>query len=445
MRRAAALGAFLAATLCGAGAACAANAQSKSQQPAKAAAAAASSDASIAPLLQQVKAAFDKNDFAAAVDPLQRILAARPDDPIAHFQLGYAYSELKRWDDAKSEYSRAVALDPKMAAAHLNLGLVLMDSDPAAAAESFRHAADLQPKESRPRYLTGQALERAGKLPEASEQYKAALALSPNDYEYHFALARVLLRAGDPAGAEVQFRAAVAVRADAAPAQLGLASSLLAQKKYAGGAAALAEYLKLKPDDRGERLNRVSALMEIDQFDEALAELDRAETGTPPTVDSLKMRGGILMQQKKWQDAAATLTRALQLSQTDPELFAWLGRVELELRDFPAAAKWLNQSLAMNPTGAGPLRDLVDAYYLGGEYPSTLAALDRLAQLETPKPISWFVRATCYDKLMHKPEAIEAYQKFLDLDQGKSDTQDFQARQRIRILEDELGRSPKKH
>ena len=99
----------------------------------------------------------------------------------------------------------------------------------------------------------------------------------------------------------------------------------------------------------------------------------------------------------------------------------------------------------MNPTGAGPLRDLVDAYYLGGEYPSTLAALDRLAQLETPKPISWFVRATCYDKLMHKPEAIEAYQKFLDLDQGKSDTQDFQARQRIRILEDELGRSPKKH
>lgn len=445
MKRVLALGALLAAALCFASAACDATAQSQTKHPVKAASPPASSDASVAPLLQQVKAAFDKNDFAAAVDPLRKILVARPDDPIAHFQLGYAYSELKRWDDAKSEYSRAVALDPKMAAAHLNLGLVLMDSDPAAAAESFRRAADLQPKEGRPRYLTGQALERAGKLPEASEQYKAALALSPNDYEYHFSLARVLLRAGDSAGAEAQFRAAVALQADAAPARLGLATSLLAQKKYADGAAALAEYLKVKPDDRGERLNRVSALMEVDQFDEALAELNRAEAGAPPTADSLKMRGGILMQQKKWQDAAATLTRALQLSQADPELFAWLGRVELELRDFPAAVKWLNQSLAMSPNSAGPLRDLVDAYYLGGDYPSTLAALDRLAKIETPKTISWFVRATCYDKLMHKPEAIEAYQKFLDLDQGKSDTQDFQARQRIRILGDELGRSPKKH
>ena len=106
----------------------------------------------LAPLLRQANEAIDKMDFAAALDPLQKYIAQRPDEAYPHFQLGYAYAGLKRAEDAKSEFSRAIALDPKMAAAHLNLGLVLMDSDPAAAAEAFRHAAELQPTESRPRF-----------------------------------------------------------------------------------------------------------------------------------------------------------------------------------------------------------------------------------------------------------------------------------------------------
>ena len=44
-------------------------------------------------------------------------------------KLARAYAGLKRADDAKNEFSRAIALDPKMAAAYLNLGLVLMDSE----------------------------------------------------------------------------------------------------------------------------------------------------------------------------------------------------------------------------------------------------------------------------------------------------------------------------
>ena len=63
--------------------------------------------------------AIDKMDFAAALDPLQKYIAQRPDEAYPHFQLGYAYVGLKRSEDAKSEFSRAIALDPKMAAAHL--------------------------------------------------------------------------------------------------------------------------------------------------------------------------------------------------------------------------------------------------------------------------------------------------------------------------------------
>jgi tetratricopeptide (TPR) repeat protein len=398
----------------------------------------------LAPLLQQAADAMDKMDFAAALEPLQKYITQRPDDPFAHFQLGYSYAGLKRPADAKTEFSRAIALDPKMAAAHLNLGLVLMDTDPGAAAESFLNAAQLQPAESRPRFLAGFSLEHAGKLTEASEQYRSALALAPNDYEIHFALGRVLLRTNDDPGAEVQFRAAVAQRGDSAPAHLGLANALLAEKKTAAASDALDDYLKLNPGDRAAHYDRASALFDLDRFEEALAELDLADAGSPSTADTLKMRGGIYMNQKKWKEAGDALTQAIRLSPKDAELAHWIGQVDIQVRDYPAAINILGQVVKQDPQNADALNDLANAFFLHEDYSAALGAMDQLTKLEPPKPGSWFVRAICYDKLSQKAAAIEAYQKFLDQDNGQHDTEDFQARHRIPTLQGELGKSPKK-
>ena len=320
----------------------------------------------------------------------------------------------------------------------------LMETDPAGAAEAFRHAADLQPTESRPRYLAGYALEHGGQFAEAGEQYRAALAISPKDYEYQFALGRVLLRTNDPPGAEEHFREAVAIRGDSAPARLGLANALFAEKKVEAGADALAEYLKLNPGDRAEHFERASALMDLDRFDDALAELDRAEAGSAPRVDGLKMRADIYLHQNKWKEASVTLTEAVRQSPQDQQLLAWLGHVEIEMHDYLAAINILGKVVANNPQDTDTLRELVNAFFLHEDYAATIGAMDRLAKLETPKPASWFVRAICYDKLSRKAEAIEAYQKFLELDNGQNETQDFQARRRAYTLQSELGQTPKK-
>jgi tetratricopeptide (TPR) repeat protein len=398
----------------------------------------------LAPLLRQASEAIDKMDFAAALEPLQKYIAQRPDEPYPHFQLGYAYAGLKRPQDAKTEFSRAIALDPKMAAAYQNLGLVLMDSDPAGAAAAFLHLCELQPTESRPRFLAGFALERAGKVPESIEQYRAALAISAKDYEARFALGRALLRSSDAPGAEEQFRAAIAVRADAAPARLGLANAQLAQKKYEAASDTLEEYLKLNPADKPAHFDRASALLNLSRYDEALGEIERSDATAAPTSDSLKMRGEIYMWQKKWRESADALKQALALAPQDSEVAAWIGRVDIELRNYPAAVDILQQVHARDPQNADVLRDLADAFFLNDNYAAALEAMDRFAKLETPKPGSWFVRAICYDKLSRRAEAIEAYQKFLDLDGGQHDTQDFQARNRIPVLQRELGQSKKK-
>jgi tetratricopeptide (TPR) repeat protein len=156
------------------------------------------------------------------------------------------------------------------------------------------------------------------------------------------------------------------------------------------------------------------------------------------------MRGEIYMQQKKWKDAADALKQASSLAPQDMEVAEWMGHVDIELKDYAAASGILEQVYARDQQNADALRDLSDAFFLNENYTAALVAMDRLAKMETPKPGSWFVRAICYDKLSRKAEAIEAYQKFLDLDNEQHDTQDFQARHRIPVLQRELGQARKK-
>ena len=104
-------------------------------------------------LLQEAQHDIDTGAFEAAIAPLQKFIAEKPDVAYAHFQLAYAYTALHRPEDARPEYERTIALDPKMSEAYLNLGLLLSEHEPAAAIAPLRKAVELLPAQSRPRIL----------------------------------------------------------------------------------------------------------------------------------------------------------------------------------------------------------------------------------------------------------------------------------------------------
>src|ERR1700730_5968460 len=84
-------------------------------------------------LLEEAQRDIEKKDFAAAIDPLQKFIAAEPDVAYGHFELAYVFTALQKVDEARGEYERAIAIDPKMAEAYLNLGILFIERDPAVA------------------------------------------------------------------------------------------------------------------------------------------------------------------------------------------------------------------------------------------------------------------------------------------------------------------------
>lgn len=384
-------------------------------------------------LLAEAQRDIDQKQFDAAIAPLQKVLVDQPDFAYGHFQLAYVYTALKKSKEAQAEYERAAALDPKMSAAFVNLGMLHLENhEDAAAVAPLRKAVELLPAESHPRYLLAVALDRSGDRAAAAEAFDGVLHLDPNNITAIDYLGWAALRAGKPVDAEIRFRRAVEVEPKGASGLSGLAESLEAQKKPEA-VAAYHEYLEVMPNDADARSRFIRLLMDQGENDAALAELDRADAGKP-SLQSLKLRADIQIAQKRWTDAIATLQRAAAMAPNDARLHGGLGRTYLQARDFLHADKELQNAIQLDPKNVEYWKDLSSTYYLSKNYAGTLAVLDRIDKFETPGAGSWFIRALCYDNLNQPKPALEAYQKFLELDQNKNADQVWQANERSKVL-----------
>jgi Flp pilus assembly protein TadD len=384
-------------------------------------------------LLDEAEAALDKNNFEAAILPLQKFLAEKPDVAFAHFQLAYAYTGLNRTEEAQSEYERCVALDPKMAEAQLNLGILLLEREPTAAVVPLGKAVELLPSQSRPRFLLGVARERAGDLAGAAESFESAAHLNAGDIEALNHLGGVYLQLKKPADAEKKFRAALEVQPKSTMALRGLALSLDLEGKPEA-VEAYRIYLAVEPRDSAMRARFVQLLVANKQFDEALAETEKPASGEP-ALNALRLRADILIGQNKLDEAIQTLKQAIALAPQDAQLHGGLGRLYLQKREFADAERELKIAVQLDKGNVLYWKDLTATFYQGGNYAAALAGYDVVDKMEKPGAGVWFIRALCYDKLNQVQPALDAYRKFLDLDGNQHPDQVWQANQRIHVLE----------
>ncbi|MCA9700186.1 MAG: tetratricopeptide repeat protein [Myxococcales bacterium] len=103
--------------------------------------------ANVAALTGLGRVALAEEDYAAAVDPLEKAVAAGGDDAEARASLGRAYAGTKDWGKAVEHLGKAWELDSENEQFGLEYGIALRESgDAAKAIEVLKEAVELNPK-----------------------------------------------------------------------------------------------------------------------------------------------------------------------------------------------------------------------------------------------------------------------------------------------------------
>jgi tetratricopeptide (TPR) repeat protein len=146
----------------------------------------------------------------AAADEHEAALAADPKLLPAHVNLIRIYATLGRPERAEEHYRAAVALDPNLAEAHYDYGVLLVGQGKnGEAAEAFRRALELKPAYAEAHNNLAYLLMTSGKLDEAAQHYRAAIESKPDFRDAHFNLGRILVNQGKVADAIDQLRQAL--------------------------------------------------------------------------------------------------------------------------------------------------------------------------------------------------------------------------------------------
>jgi tetratricopeptide (TPR) repeat protein len=395
--------------------------------------------------LKKADAALEKNDFETAAPLLEDYLTHFPTDISARFNLGLAYSMTRRAPQAIEQYRKVLAEQPDLLPAHLNIGMLLrLDGKEEEALVHLKKVVDAQPNHWTALTEMGRALAKLKRTGEARAAFEKALQVEPKNISPRLDLVELLM-ATDPAAAEKELRAILKEMPAEQDARLQLAGLL--EDRSAAGTPVRDEALQLYEDAAKALPERVDIRLHLADLyliekrpAEAIAHLEAARAVGKIPMEAYQLLLQAYLESNQKGRAGELLPEMIAADPKNPKLYLALGSLRNEVKNYPEAASLFIKAVELDPNSVDGWTNLASVLYLMKEYARALTALEKVAALKADSAGTYFVRALCFDQLGGQQQAYDNYQKFLALSGGKNPDQQFQAKERSRILERELKR-----
>jgi predicted Zn-dependent protease len=381
-----------------------------------------------------------KSEWKGAAGKLSPWLADHPTDARALFDAGYAADAQNKLEEAAGFYRRAVAADPKKFEAHLSLGLLLARQGKLDEARVELNAATtLDPGDA------GQAakarawralaqIDRIDDPAKASDDLLEALKVSPEASEDTLLAAELAEKSGQTDAAEAAYRRLLTNDPGNARAQAGLAHLFIMHKQFPEAEKLLRAALEKVPDDPAMTAQLATVLAAQDKA-EALPLLQKLHAAHPDDPAITRMLAEVLSEAG---DAAASdqlYVILLKGRPNDPDLLIAHGQNLIRKQKFAEAFSAFSRATELDAANPDGWSGLAFAASKTGKPEVTVHALTMRSKYLPDIPSTYFLWATSYDTLHDKAAAITYYQHFLEAAAGKYPNQEWQARQRLLVLE----------
>lgn len=284
---------------------------------------------------------YKANKIDDALAEFQKAHELAPKEPTALFWIGFLYLQQRKYQDALQPTLDGLALRPKFADGHLNLGNIYdgLKNYPEAIKE-FDTAIQLEPNMPRladAYYNLGSVHLKVGHKSEALAAFQKAATLAPDDAYVQDQLGYAYQISGTYEKAVLAHQNATRINATTANfwLNLGLAQQGLARKQAGKGISntgainaardAFAHALKLAPEDYAVRETFGEALYESKAYEESIVQFKKAAQLNPKDYAPPYNLALAYTQLKNYQAAADAYAVA---SEIDPNnLSAQVGRL----------------------------------------------------------------------------------------------------------------------
>ncbi len=397
------------------------------------------SDDSTSPEIEAAETAMRTRDYATAETLLKKSISANPASYRAWFDMGFVYTQTNRPDDAISAYGNSVALKADVFESNLNLGILLArQGKKDDAVKYLRTATQLKPSAKPDEGLARAWLSLALALESSDPQqalaaFSEALKLNPKNPEAHLSIGAMLERQGKLEDAAREYQAASNLDAKSTDAITGLANVYSKQKKLpeAEAEAQLRKLLAIDPGNEDAKVQLGRVLAAEGKTDEAATLLNLAKTpkaGDPKTALDV---GTVYEKAGNLKGAEEQFRIAVRALPDDADAHFALGSLLMHEKQYPEAQQELMTAIKLRPDVPDIYGNLAVVAAENKDYRLAISVLDARAKLVPEIPATYFLRATSYDNLKMKPQAIENYKQFLASDGGKMPDQEWQARHRL--------------
>jgi tetratricopeptide (TPR) repeat protein len=345
-----------------------------------------------------------------SVTLFEHTLRVTDQNALAHINLGIAYLNRRRLEDAERELANAIEIHPGAAEAHAGLGavraaqgrveealesyraalrldpgsssthrelasLLLARGETSQALVHFREGSALAPRDGDALVDLAVGLSREGKHDEADAKFEEASRRAVDEPRLHQNWGAVLLERGEIEEAAKHFEKAIALRPEYAAARFSAAEVAMRRGDFARASSHLREIVRTEPENERAQFQLGLALANGGNLDEAYAAFEKARSLNPNRADTHYSLGLALARLGDLDRAMEHFRAAVALAPENPEAHYSLGLALAGKGNLDAAVASYRRAVELAPdyaeafnswgvalASAGRLREAVDKF-----------------------------------------------------------------------------------
>lgn len=418
---------------------------SQAQQPQNSTAQAPESVPGITPELTDAEASITSSDWKTASTKLDAYLATHANDARALFDAAYVADHQDQLDRAASFYRRAIEANPNSFESHLGLGLLLARQGKRDEAHSeLSTATTLSPGEAGPA-LKASAWRNLARLDKpgpdgegnaklASDELLESLKLSPETADDTLLAADLAEDSGDHQAAAAAYRRVLAADPKSVAANSGLAHVLIETKQYPEAEKLVRTALQQEPENPVLSAQLATVLAAQNNAD-ALPLLQKLHAAHPENLAITSMLADVLSEAGDAAGSDKLYTALLAKNPDDISLLVSHGQNLVRQQQYAQALAVFDKATKLDSASSDSWTGI--AFCASKLHQPSLAihALTMRSKFLPDVPATYFLWATSYDTLNDRVAAIAYYHHFLESSGGKFPDQEWQAKQRLLVLE----------